>query len=164
MAGLGGNDDERATLLGFLDWQRAVVPNKLAGLTADDARRTMTASGLSMLGVVAHLRWAEHLWCRWHFAGEGVDPNLSPGDNSHTFLLDDAATVDGELAQYASECAHSDEIARAAASLDDLAVHPHPLFGHVNLRWVLTHLVEETARHLGHLDLMREAIDGRTGD
>jgi hypothetical protein len=65
---------------------------------------------------------------------------------------------------YRDECTHSCQIADAATSLDQLSARRADFHGHVNLRWILIHLLEETARHAGHLDLMRETLDGRTGD
>ena len=159
---LGSQGDERETLAGFLDWYRSVVERKAEGLTLAQASEPRTPSGLSVLGIVKHLAAVERLWLQWRFAGEDVaaDPG---GAGPATFRLDRADTVESVVADYRHECELGRAIA-AQAPLDALSVREHDLFGHVSLRWVLVHLLEETARHAGHLDLMREAVDGRTGD
>jgi hypothetical protein len=158
---LGARQPERETLTGFLDWYRQVVENKVAGLSTTAASRVLTASGLSPLGVVAHLTWAEAGWFRDVFAGEAVPPEVT---NAESFLVAPTDTVEAVVARYRDECEHGRAIVAAAASLDAPSARPHRVYGTVSLRWVLVHLLEETARHAGHLDLMRESIDGRTGD
>ena len=155
---------ERETLTGTLDWFRAVIAHKLDGVSLDDATKVMTPSGLSMLGVVAHLAWAERLWFRWRFANEDVDVALSGDDNSETFTLGPDDTVESVLATYADENEKARTIVGAAASLDEVAPRESSLHGLVSLRWLLVHMIEETARHAGHLDIMREQLDGHTGD
>ncbi len=160
--GLGGEGSERELLTGFLDWYRAVIERKAYGLTLAQASEAMTPSGLTVLGTVKHLTWVEQLWLHRRFAGEAEarDPTE---DNTASFRLDAADTVPSVLDGYRQQAQRSRAIA-AAASLDDVSVDEHQLFGRVSLRWVLVHLLEETARHAGHLDVMRERIDGRTGD
>lgn len=159
---LGGQGGERELLSGFLDWYRAVAEHKVEGLSRAQASEPMTPSGLSALGVVKHLAWAERLWFRWYFAG--ADVSLHPGDdNSVTFRLDDDDTVPSVVAAYRAETQEAWAITNGAP-LDELSAREHELFGAVSLRWVLVHMLEETARHAGHLDLMRERLDGRTGD
>ena len=160
--GLGGQSGERELLAGFLDWYRSVIERKAEGLTLHQASEPMTPSGLSVLGIVKHLAWVERLWLQWRFAGDNA--SLDPArDNSVTFRLDATDTIESVLAEYRRQIERGRAIA-AQASLDDVSAREHDLFGHVSLRWVLVHLLEETARHAGHLDLMRERIDGRTGD
>ena len=158
----GGQGDERALLTGFLDWYRAVVERKVVDLSWEQASRPCTRSGLSPLGVVKHLAWVERHWFRRRFLGDDVELFSGP-DNAPTFELADSDTVERVVAAYRAAADEARTIT-AAAALDDLAVGAHPVFGAVSLRWILVHLLEETARHAGHLDLMREAIDGRTGD
>jgi hypothetical protein len=136
-----GRADERPMLVGFLDWFRDVAVNKVRGVSDDDGRRVVTPSGLGMLGVVQHLAWAERLWFPWRFAGEDI-----PGIEA------------------IGACNRSRAVVAAAPSLDDTAAREHAIYGVVSLRWVLVHLIEETARHAGHLDIMREQLDGQTGD
>lgn len=156
--------DERETLTGFLDWYRAVVASKLDGLSLDDAVKVLTPSGLSALGVVAHLAWAERVWFRWRFAEEDVDIALSGDDNDESFTLGPDDTVESVVAIYRDENERARTIVSAAASLDAVAPRESRHHGIVSLRWILVHLIEETARHAGHLDIMREQLDGRTGD
>lgn len=162
-ADLGGTAPERDMLIGFLDWYRAVVENKVRGLSPDDAARVMTPSGLSPLGVVQHLAWVERGWFRLRFAGEAVEIPYVGDDNAVQFRLDAGDTIASILDFYRSECERARRVT-AAAYLDDVSAGASPAYGHVTLRWVLVHMLEETARHAGHLDLMREQIDGVTGD
>jgi hypothetical protein len=159
----GGRSGERVMLCGFLDWYRAVVARKVEGLADDDAARVMTPSGVSPLGVVRHLAWVERLWFQWRLAGWDVDLFTGP-DNSITFRLEPTDTVESVVATYRAEIEQAQRVVAAVESLDDLGARPHPLFGLVSARWVLVHVIEETARHAGHLDVMREQLDGATGD
>ena len=159
---LGGQAGERELLTGFLDWYRAVVERKVEGLSLEQASRGFTPSGLSALGVVKHLAWVESHWFRRRFAGDDVTLFTGP-DNAPTFELDPSDTVATVVASYREAVQHARTIT-GGASLDDVSVAGHPVFGRVSLRWILVHLLEETARHAGHLDLMREQLDGRTGD
>jgi uncharacterized damage-inducible protein DinB len=158
---LGGRAEERALLSGFLDWYRAVIEHKVWGLAVDDATRVMTSTGLSPLGVVAHLAAVEVAWFDETFAGTTVDRMW---DDHGSFRLRAQDTVESVLTEYRGAYARSREVVHAASSLDDLSARADEFRGHVSLRWILVHMIEETARHAGHLDIMREAIDGRTGD
>lgn len=151
-------------LSGFLDLYRGVVERKVEGLTFDQACREMTPTGLSLLGVVKHLAWVEYYWFRCCFAGESVEPPpRESGDNAVQFRIGPDDTVERVIDFYRSEVDHSREVTSAAYSLDQLSARESRFMGTVSLRWVLIHMVEETARHAGHLDVMRESIDGRTG-
>jgi uncharacterized damage-inducible protein DinB len=158
---LGGRADDRTLLVGFLDWYRTVVEHKVQGLSIDDARRVMTPTGLSPLGIVAHLAAVEIGWFAETFAGEPIDPVW---DDHGSFRLREDDSVDSILAEYREAVTRSTSVVEAASSLDDLSAQRDEYRGHVSLRWILVHMIEETARHAGHLDVMREAIDGRTGD
>jgi hypothetical protein len=161
---LGSRGAEREMLGGFLDWYHAVVVNKLAGLTDDQAAAVATPSGLSPLGIVKHLTVVERDWFRFQFAGEDIDlPNVGD-DNAPTFDVSPADTVADVVAEYQTENERAGRIVADAPSLDALSARDTGMRGHVSLRWVLVHMIEETARHGGHLDILREAIDGRTGD
>jgi hypothetical protein len=157
---LGGRAEERVLLTGFLDWNRGVVVNKVRGLARADATRVMTPSGLSPLGVVAHLAAAETGWFAETFAGEPLDLRW---DAHWSFRIAAGDTVESVVAQYAEACERSRAIVAAAPTLDALSAEEHIHWGHVTLRWILVHMLEGTARHAGHLDLMRESIDGATG-
>jgi uncharacterized damage-inducible protein DinB len=155
---LGGQANERELLTSFLDWYRAVVENKVADLSLDQASRIMTPTGLSPLGIVKHLAYVERGWFKARFAAEEekVDPHT-------VFSVEPGNTVASVLAFYRDSVTESRRIA-AGASLDDVSKSESPHYGFVSLRWILVHMLEETARHAGHLDLMREQIDGKTGD
>lgn len=149
---------ERAMLLGYLQRQRDLVLWKLDGLSDRDASRVETTSGLTIHGIVDHLTDVERSWVRRWFAGRrglhigGVDAeHTSPP----TGLYD--ARLKEQLRAYAEESRRCDEIV-AEHSLDDTEAS-----GERTLRWILHHLIEETSRHLGHLDLLCELADGRTG-
>lgn len=158
---LGVRQPEFEMLVGFMDWYRQVAANKVQDLALVDASRPMTPTGMSPLGIVKHLAWAEAGWFRDTFAGEYEGDEVS---NEDSFVLGASDTVESVVAAYREECEHSRRITAAAGSLDKLAVNTTEIRGHVSLRWLLVHMIEETARHVGHLDLMREQIDGNTGD
>jgi hypothetical protein len=110
---------------------------------------------------VKHLTWAEAGWFRDTFAGEPVGREVS---NPESFRLTADETVASVVSGYHDECGHSRRVTDAAPSLDDLSARAGDVRGRVSLRWILVHMLEETARHAGHLDLLRESLDGRTGD
>lgn len=161
---LGLRRSERDTLTGSLDWYRAVVENKVDGLSLDQATSIMTPTGLSLLGVVNHLGWVERGWFRDIFVGEDVESIDAPDDNSVEFVVGPDDTVESVVAFYRAEVEEARRVVAAAPSLDSLSARETTFGGQVSLRWILVHMLEETARHAGHLDLMREKIDGRTGD
>lgn len=154
------NGPERATLTGMLDFLRDTVVNKVAGLTEERARSTpVSPSALTPAGLVKHLTGVERFWFSIDFANADL-PWPWPEDDPHgAFGLEDGDTLAGLVALYREECERSNRVV-AAADLDDVAKGPGMTF---TLRFALTHLIEETARHCGHLDLLREAIDGQTG-
>jgi hypothetical protein len=149
--------DERAVLDAFLDFHRGVVTTKAAGLDEDAARRRLVPSQTTLAGLIKHLTVVEREWFPGLLLGEQAAPQ--PG-HAGGWELDAGDTVDALLAEYRRAC---DESRRAAADLPlDHAV-PHPLLGRVNLRWIYVHVIEETARHVGHADILREQTDGATG-
>ena len=160
---IGVRRNERDTLEGALDWYRAVVERKVEGLSLEEAAQKMTPSGLSLLGVLKHLGYVERGWFRETFAGEDVESVDTEDDNSAEFVIDPGDTVKSVASFYRGEVQRSRLIA-GGSSLESLSAKT-PWFGeHVSLRWILVHMLEETARHAGHMDVMREKIDGRTGD
>jgi hypothetical protein len=160
---LGVRRSEHETLQGALDWYRAVVEHKVDGLTLDQASRVLTPTGLSLLGVTKHLALVERDWFRHIFAGETVGNEGSDEDNSADFVIQSGDTVESILDLYRGETERSRQIA-SGSSLESLSARETSLGERVSLRWVLVHMLEETARHAGHMDIMREGIDGRTGD
>jgi uncharacterized Zn finger protein len=152
--------DERALLCAMVDYQRAVLLRKVGGLDEDDLRRVMTPSALTLLGLVKHLAYVERYWFQEVFAGLPVQMPWSDDDPDADGRPEPGESAQEIVALYLAEAERSREIA-AAAELDTMSAHPDL---HASMRWVLLHMLEELARHLGHADLMREQIDGATGD
>ena len=153
--------DEKETQLAFLDNNRAVMLWKLDGLSEDDARRPMVESGTSMLGLVKHLAWVERWWFEHNFAGKEVDFPWTDDDPDADFRIEDDETIADIVALYEAAVADSNKIIEDA-DLDDIAASKR---GGVtrSLRWIVGHMIEETARHAGHADIVRELIDNKTG-
>jgi Protein of unknown function (DUF664) len=142
------------TYLALLQYQRDSLVRKASGLDSSAVTRSPVGSGTTLLWLMKHMAGAEITWLQCRFAGRPVetpDDCLQPGD-----------TLDSAIALYRSTWTESDAIARQAATLDDVCRQPDTL-PQMNLRWVLAHLLEETARHAGHADIIRELIDGTTG-
>lgn len=141
--------------MAFLDYLRAAVVRKVEGLPDPVARTPMVGSGTSLLGLVKHLTRVETAWFQWGFAGRDV---RIPDD---AITQDD--TVDGIVAGYLAAIVASNEIVYGCADLSACCQRavaaPEPM----TMRWVLVHLVEETGRHAGHADILREQIDGSVG-
>ena len=157
--------DERTSLQDFLDFHRQTLLWKCSGLTGEQlAARPIAGSSLSLLGLVRHLAYVQRVWLRVRAAGQAgvADLYCTPEQQDADFDLATAAGAETDLATFASECAAADA-AVAGRSLDDTFVHPR-LGVRIDLRWVYTHLIEEFARHNGHADLIREQIDGATGE
>jgi hypothetical protein len=157
--------DERAVLHGFLDYQRDTLLLKCAGLSPEQLlARSVPPSTLCLLGLVRHLTEVEFGWLQARFAGEPDVEIYGPGDADLTVAEADERSVADAFALYAQHLARSRRIA-AEHELDELTAEAHPETGErFLLRWIITHLIEEYARHNGHADLLREAIDGRIGE
>jgi uncharacterized damage-inducible protein DinB len=156
--------DERRALEQRLDQYRDIVTTKLADLDHSHAStRVLEATDLTVGGIVKHLAWAEDRWFQERLLGaEAPDPWASAplaDDPDWPFHSSYQDSVEELLELYASACARSRAAAAAFDSLDAVAAVPSFGRGPVNLRWILVHMVEETARHAGHLDLLRDAID-----
>ena len=147
------DSDERRTLLALLQYQRESLVRKVDGVDEEAARRELVGSGTTLLWLMKHIAHAETLWIVERFAAQQVQ--LDGAVNA-----DD--TLDSAIQAYRNTWARVGAIV-SSASLDDpcrgLAADEAP----ANLRWVLMHLLEETARHAGHADIIRELIDGSTG-
>jgi hypothetical protein len=159
--GLGG---ERESLERWLTYHRQTLLTKCAGLTAVQlATRAVPPSLLSLHGLVRHLSEVERSWFRHRFAGAELPDLYCTDDNIDGDFLDvDDADPAADLQVFVRECALADAAA-AGRSLDDTFVHPGDGTD-LNLRWIYLHMIEEYARHNGHADLLREGIDGATGD
>ncbi len=159
--------DERATLAGFLQWQRETLEIKCAGLDAAEvARRSVEPSTLSLLGLVRHLAEVERSWFRRTMAG-GDAPPLYYSDAAPDEDFDGAAPDPILVAEawdaWRDEVAYATRFVVNATNLDVTGKVHDDVRGPMSLRWVLTHMIEEYARHLGHADLLRERIDGAVG-
>jgi uncharacterized damage-inducible protein DinB len=157
--------DERTALVGWLDLQRQILRWKCEGLNDDDAHRSVipTSPAMTMAGLISHMRWTEHTWLVVLFLGEDEKQNPSFDESSEDADWHaEGRPVAELLAEYEAQCARSNEIV-SAASLDDVGRHPGFRAGSANLRWMLIHLVEETGRHAGHADIVRELLDGTKG-
>jgi uncharacterized damage-inducible protein DinB len=159
--------DETATVLGFLDWHRQTLARKCADLTPQQlATRAVPTSELTLLGLVRHLAAVE---TGWLVGFGGLPYDLWPDvvrDRDEQFSVDPATVT---AADVSAAWASSREVAGAVRSVVgqlplDTVDRPHGHDEDVSLRWILVHLVEEYARHNGHADLLREALDGVTGE
>ncbi|WP_031073109.1 DinB family protein [Streptomyces sp. NRRL WC-3742] len=155
--------DDRTSLVAFLDYQRETLAWKCAGLSPEQLRRrAVPPSGLSLLGLIRHEAEVERSWFRNVVNGEGV-PAFWPRREEGAFAEFDVDDADPEEAFriWEEACARSREIVEAAGSLDDPIRWREETF---SLRYILTHMIEEYARHNGHADLLRELVDGSTGE
>ena len=154
--------DEKTMLGAFLDRYRETIIWKLDGLSKEQASARLVPSATTLLGMVKHLAYVERWWFQMNFAGEPVRfpwPEDEP-DEDIDFRVVPADSIASISALYQQEIARSREIV-ADASLDDLAKDEKR--GPRNLRWIMVHMIEETARHAGHADILRELTDGAIG-
>lgn len=149
-----GLADEKTTLLAFLDLYRQTMVMKTEGLDEGQARFRPTGQANSLLTLIRHLTGVERNWFQSTIAGRVVDR-----DRDAEFVDPDDMTLADAVAAYRAEWERSDEVMRGISSLDE-PCQAEPGF---SVRWVLLHMLEETARHAGHADLTRELIDGAVG-
>jgi hypothetical protein len=156
--------DERSALLGFLATNRQALRTAAHGLTEQQARATPTASSLSVGGLIKHLTSVERTWM-----GLVRQAPRPPGSRTaeENFRLADGETLPGVLADYRRATDETDEVIAGIADLGTPVPAPPgvPWFAGVDawsVRWVLGQLISETARHAGHADIVREAVDGAT--
>lgn len=148
-------------LEGYLRWQRTTLLNICAGLPAEQlALRPLPSSNLSLLGLVRHLAKVERIWFRQRAAAENVDPlyDLALGKDYDFDALDPADAPEA-ITRLQAEWQRADEAVAGMSFDDELDVHGEQF----SLRMVYVHMIGEYARHNGHADLLREAIDGATG-
>lgn len=153
----GLNADEKSTLVAFLDYLRRAVAAKASG--ADDAalRAAGVPSGTSLLSLVAHLTAVEHNWFSWAYAG-------APGPRRDDGILPaDDETAEALLGAYATAIEQSNEIIDRCEDLDRPGARSLRETAPPSMRWILVHMIEETARHAGHADILREQLDGCIG-
>ncbi|MFF9527603.1 DinB family protein [Streptomyces achromogenes] len=157
--------DERTQLTTFLDYARDTARAKCAGVSAENARTAPLPSSplMTMSGVVNHLRWVEYYWFQVVFLGEEDQGPWTEEDPDREMRIAVDFPLTQLLDEYAGQCDRYRRLV-AANALDKQAQRPVRDGLHVDLRWILLHLIEETARHNGHLDILREMLDGTTGD
>jgi uncharacterized damage-inducible protein DinB len=157
--------DERTVLTTFLDYARDTVHAKCAGLSDADARRAPLPGSplMTISGLVSHLRWVESSWIEAKLLGGAIHPPWTADDPDREFRIAIEVPLTQLLAEYGAACArHRDLVASLdldTPSRGALDWRDEP----VTLRWILFHLTEETARHNGHLDILRELADGARG-
>ncbi|ADB35900.1 protein of unknown function DUF664 [Kribbella flavida DSM 17836] len=156
--------DERDLLQGFLDFHRGTLLWKIAGLTGDElVQRSVEPSGMSLIGLVRHLTEVERYWFHLCLAGRpGVLQLWTSEHPDGDFDLASAATAEQDVETFRRVVRQSDEIGRGF-DLDHTFTRPRR-DGEYSVRWLYLHMVEEYARHNGHADLLRERIDGLTGE
>jgi hypothetical protein len=153
---------EREILEEFLDYHRGALSGKLRGLSEEDARRRLVPSATTMLGLISHAAAVERNWFQHYLGGrprEEITGN-SRGDDP-SWDVEAGQTIAGVIAEFESACATSRQIA-AGFTLDQTV--PHDQLGQVSLRFIYANINREHARHAGHADILREQIDGATGD
>jgi uncharacterized damage-inducible protein DinB len=152
---------ERQVLEAFLDFHRQVLVRKVSGLSEEEARHRRVPSMTTLAGLVKHMIGVERGWFQRVLAGRSTDdigPNVGGGSDS--WELADNETVETLVEEYQRTCEQSRQTA-ARFALDDAV--PQRRLGRVSLRWIYVHMIEETARHVGHADILREQTDGATG-
>ncbi|HEV2255502.1 MAG TPA: DinB family protein [Streptosporangiaceae bacterium] len=150
---------ERQVLETFLDLYRDILKRKLTGLSDQQIRQRHVRSQTTLGGLAKHLAAVEREWFQVVLAGRSEDElGAPPPGDGWTLSSDD--TAETLLAGYERACADS---RRAAAGLSLDHCVPHPRLGQVSLRWIYVHMIEESARHAGHADILREQTDGATG-
>jgi uncharacterized damage-inducible protein DinB len=154
-------------LLGYLDFYRGVIVRKLEGLSEADLRSTKVPSGWTPLQLLKHLAFMERRWLRWGFAAEQVDEPWGDNGPDDAWATTPEDTLDSLVAMLCDQA----EITRSlvgSAKLSDLAAMGgrFPADGTVRptLAWILFHVLQEYARHAGHLDVARELVDGEVGE
>ncbi len=163
--------DEASTLLGFLAYQRDTLRWKCAGLSAEQLATPLPPTTLTLGGLLMHLAVVEAGWLNLTFAGGVARPSwlaeMDPDDDDWSFAAASRRTSEELFAVLDESAAVSDEVVAAAlAGPDGLAAlsQGDGDSARVSLRWILCHLIEEYARHNGHADLLRQAVDGATGE
>ncbi|MEU9202084.1 DinB family protein [Streptomyces sp. NPDC048332] len=151
------NTDEKTTLLTFLDYLRESVLAKADGVPEPAVRTAGVPSGTSLLQLLKHLTATELNWLVWAYTGAGHEPWNDEGVVSADDTVSDVADA------YRAAIARANEAVLACTDLDrpgarSLRETPPP-----SMRWILVHMIEETARHAGHADILREQIDGSVG-
>jgi len=153
---------ERSVLEAFLDFHRQVLVSKVDGVSENEARHRRVPSRTTLAGLIKHMIGVERGWFQEVLGGrnpEDISPNVGGGDESWDVAENE--TVSSLIKEYEQTCDQSRQTA-ARFALDDAV--PEPDMGQVSLRWIYVHMIEETARHVGHADILREQTDGAAGN
>ena len=151
--------EQREMLIAFNNLQRQNMLWKLEGLTEEQLRWKHESSGMCLLGLLKHLIRVEQIWFQERLAGE---PSNGRANDDDAWSPSPEETLGALTAQYRGAFTRSNEIANSTP-LDQTILTTNSSGELVTLQWVLYHMLEETARHLGHADIIREAIDGAVG-
>jgi uncharacterized damage-inducible protein DinB len=154
-----GTGSEREILEAFLDLYRDIMVAKVAGLSMEAARRRLVPSSTTLAGLIKHLASVEREWFRG-ILGQRPAEEVGVRVTDDGWGIDPDETVDDLVADYRRACDESRGVAARFALEDSV---PMSRLGQVSLRWIYVHLIEETARHAGHADILREQTDGSTG-
>jgi uncharacterized damage-inducible protein DinB len=159
---------ERDTLIAFLDYHRELLIDKASGLTDEQLHTAVAPSSLTLGGLINHMAVVEDSWFTDDFAGNPIpEPWASaPWDDDRDWELTSAPDVPTTVLfqRYRDAIERSDVILASVDDLDTLSTKLHPDGEAWSMRWILIHLIEETARHCGHADFIRESLDGSVGD
>jgi len=154
--------DERTALAQRLDQYRATLSAALADLTWEEASTPhLPATDLTIAGIVRHLAWAEDRWFQGRLLGAPMPSpwnNPKADDPDHSMRLTGGDTVEGVVELYSAACTRSRLALDEYDTLDAIAAVPSFGKGPVNARWIMVHMIDETARHAGHVDLLRDAV------
>lgn len=160
--------DELTLLTRYLDFYRAIIVRKVEGLSQAQLASQLTPSSLTLAGLIKHLAMVEDFWFGERVLGHpssepwaSVDWDADPDWEFHSATDDDPAEL---IQMYEQACARSRAAVTEVGDLDAVTKQPNRRGHTFSLRWVLIHMIEETCRHAGHADLLRESIDGKTGD
>jgi hypothetical protein len=159
---------ERDSLGQYLDYQRETILLKTEGLTREQLGRRIPSSDLTLAGILYHLALNEEAWFEVDFLGrghredfDGIDWAADPNYEFRTALDKEPEWLRG---RYRDACDRARQVTAAAGGLDDQSASERVGGKPFTLRWVMLHMIEETARHAGHADLLREAVDGTVGE
>jgi uncharacterized damage-inducible protein DinB len=155
------NGTEKEVLQNYLDWYRESLLLKVAGLSDADMKKRLVPSATTLFGIVHHLAYVERWWFQDVFVDRRVEYPWSDDEPDAEWKVDNTISSDEAIALYRRECEVNNQIV-AAAEMPDLAKHEE--FRDTMLRRIMVHMIEETARHVGHADILRELIDGTVGE
>lgn len=153
--------DEKTILQSYLDWYREALLIKVDGLSDADMKRRLVPSETTLFGIVHHLAYVERWWFQDVFAGRKVEYPWTDDDPDADWHVEGSISSEEAISLYKQECEVSRQIV-SDAHLEDFAQHEG--YRDMMLRRIMVHMIEETARHVGHADILRELIDGATGN